>query len=209
MEKRKIHRKAVILGIIFSLALIPNLAFAQDDPNAVAYQRAVVLSRRLSPEEKVGQLFMITMDGDDISESSEIYQLITNYYIGGVVLKDENQNFQGEATTNQIYNLISGLQNIEWSVRNERRETEADVIQNDYVPLFIGVSQPGGSYPHDSIFSSLTPLPSQMAIGATWDPATAFSIGEINGRELETLGFNLILCVYLWMCSILPIRGTT
>ena len=47
--------------------------------------------------------------------------------------------------------------------------------------------------PTDQILSGLTPLPSEMAIGATWSPELARRVGEVNGRELSALGFNLFL----------------
>jgi len=39
----------------------------------------------------------------------------------------------------------------------------------------------------------LTPLPSQMAIGSTWDLGLASQVGEVLGRELSSLGVNLLL----------------
>ncbi len=62
-----------------------------------------------------------------------------------------------------------------------------------YIPLFIGISQPGGGAPADQILSGLTPLPNLMAIGATWDPTLAGQVGEIAGSELSRLGINLFL----------------
>ncbi len=60
-----------------------------------------------------------------------------------------------------------------------------------YVPLFTGITQDGNGFPTDQILSGLTPLPSEMAIGATWNPGLAGRVGEVNGRELSALGFNL------------------
>ena len=47
--------------------------------------------------------------------------------------------------------------------------------------------------PDDQILNGLTPLPSQMAIGATWDTNLAEETGVLLGREIAGLGFNLIL----------------
>ena len=38
-----------------------------------------------------------------------------------------------------------------------------------------------------------TPLPSQMAVGATWNPAYARTVGQIAGTELDAMGINLLL----------------
>ena len=62
-----------------------------------------------------------------------------------------------------------------------------------YIPLFVGISQEGGGAPNDQILSGLTPIPDQMAIGATWDRSLAEQAGAVMGRELSTLGFNLYL----------------
>ena len=64
---------------------------------------------------------------------------------------------------------------------------------NDYVPLFIGISQAGDVYPGDQIISGMTPLPSQMAIGATSDSRLAEESGILLGKELAELGFNLVM----------------
>ena len=49
---------------------------------------------RMSVAEKVGQLFMVTFQGDNVSENSDIATLIRDYKVGGVVLLPANQNFQ-------------------------------------------------------------------------------------------------------------------
>jgi beta-N-acetylhexosaminidase len=61
------------------------------------------------------------------------------------------------------------------------------------VPLFIGIAQEGDGYPTDQLLNGLTPLPSEMAIGATWNTDLARRVGEVRGRELSALGFNLYL----------------
>src|SRR5690606_35906484 len=57
------------------------------------------------------------------------------------------------------------------------------------VPLFIAVDQEGG--PVVRIRDGVTPLPSQMAIGAVGSPDDAFAVGRIIGRELRALGINM------------------
>ncbi|HBX69948.1 MAG TPA: hypothetical protein DEH25_11385 [Chloroflexi bacterium] len=61
-----------------------------------------------------------------------------------------------------------------------------------FIPLFIGISQEGDGYPTDQIIGPLTPLPSQLSIGATWDPNFAQDVGRVSGEELSALGFNLL-----------------
>jgi beta-N-acetylhexosaminidase len=61
------------------------------------------------------------------------------------------------------------------------------------IPLLIAVSQEGGGYPHTDLRAGFTPLPSLMALGATWNDSYARSAGEIAGRELSAVGANLLL----------------
>ena len=61
-----------------------------------------------------------------------------------------------------------------------------------YVPLFIAAAQEGDLYPNDQLWNGLTPLPSAMAVGATWKPATAERVGTVMGSELKAIGINLL-----------------
>lgn len=145
----------------------------------------------MTPEEKVGQLFLVTFNGTEVEEGTDIYNLITKYHIGGVVLLAENNNFTSEDTLLGAKDLITTLQELEWQDSEENIGIED--TGNIYVPLLIGISQLGNGTQGDEILSGLTQLPSQMAIGATWDQVLASQVGEVMGSELSALGFNLYL----------------
>ena len=141
----------------------------------------------MTPEERVGQLFLVTFHGVDTSDESQIRALIMNHHVGGVVLQAANDNFISQPDTiTGTHQLISELQSMEWEA------TSAD-SQNNYVPLFIGISQEGDGAPNDQILNGLTPMPNAMAIGATWNTNLAKQMGTIMGSELSALGFNLFL----------------
>jgi len=145
------------------------------------------LLKDLTPEERVGQLFLVTFNGTETDIESEIYDLIANHHIGGVVLQAGNDNFLAAPETITVaQNLISSLQQIEWTSATSEEETPSA-----YIPLFIGVEQDGDGYPSDQILNGLTVTPNAMALGATWKPEFASQIGEIQGRELSSIGFNL------------------
>ncbi|MBI3159403.1 MAG: hypothetical protein HYZ26_07380 [Chloroflexi bacterium] len=169
----------------------PARAYQADDPGT----RAAALLEDLSPEERVGQLFIVSVDGIDASSQSQIYDLIVNYHIGGVALDTEHDNFTGESSTLvNAWSLIQDLQRAE-SASSTRPQTDpvtAEPFTPAYIPLFVGISQDGGGAPYDEITRALTPLPSQLAIGATWDPALGQRVGEVLGRELRALGFNML-----------------
>ena len=93
MEKRKRSGLLILTVTCLLSLLITSIGICEDElGNSEAYQKALQLAARLSPEEKVGQLFLITFDGVEIGEESEIYKLILKYHVGGVVLKSENGN---------------------------------------------------------------------------------------------------------------------
>jgi len=155
-----------------------------------------LLLKDLSPEERVGQLFLVTFTGSDVGPDSQIYDLITKHHIGGVVLLAANDNFVAAPdTVSETYLLTSSLQNAEWESSFVPLIDPSTGTQSrrDYIPLFIGISQGGGGYPYDQIISGLTPLPNQMAIGATWQPDLAKQTGVVLGKELSSIGINLFL----------------
>ncbi len=178
-----------ILFVLMVVFVIPAEAQTPEPPVVVRQ-----LINLMTPEEKVGQLFLVTFNGTEISETSEIFDLIVNYHVGGVVLLAENDNFTPSPDTlRDAYDLISSLQGVELSgskVQVMNAET-GRYVSPAYVPLWIGISQEGNSFPTDQIFNGLTSLPSGMALGATWQPDLAEQVGAVAGRELSALGFNL------------------
>jgi len=120
----------------------------------------------MTPEERVGQLFLVTFSGTDTSAESQIRDLISNYHVGGVVLQAGNDNFVAEPdTVTGAHQLINALQGMEW----EATVSSSPPDQNTYVPLFMGISQEGDGAPNDQVLNGLTALPNEMAIGATWN----------------------------------------
>lgn len=238
---------------------------------------------QMTPADKVGQLFVITFQGDDAGATSDIAELIHNYRIGGVVISPERGNFTNArgpdtpadvaALTNQLQALSYGiavptedalnrelmdrfdqtgelpegwqlLENIDFLPEEptpedsaiegedgaveaatdessdealsetETPETETpetgtallastdsststvEAVYNPVplrLPLLIGVEQLGDGLPYTALRSGFTSLPSQMALGAAWDPALTEDVGEIVGRELNAVGVNMLL----------------
>ncbi len=177
--------------ILLSPLAGPNGAHAQGivPPGAV---RAAF--QRMTPEERIGQLFLVTFTGTDTSDQSQIYDLIVNQHVGGVVLSGANDNFVAAPNTaGSAYELTTALQELEWNTSiNPPVDPRTDQpVPHEYVPLFIAMSQEGDGPPGDQILSGLTPLPSEMAIGATWSPELAGKVGTVMGSELSALGINM------------------
>jgi beta-N-acetylhexosaminidase len=178
--------------------------FQSNTDNGLAQQ----LLGMMTPQEKVGQLFLVTFTGSTANEKSQIYDLITHHHVGGVVLRSENDNFVASPdTVSSAYQLIAQLQNDEWQASqnqpaNQPNNTNTGTptalpaptpVPANYIPLFTGISQNGDGYPNDQILDGLTPLPDLMAIGATWDPSLAEQVGVVAGQELSSIGFNFFL----------------
>ncbi len=187
--RRFLHGLTLLL--ILTLILKPTPAVQAETYFQTSEAQAVLDS--MTPEERVGQLFLVTFKGTDIHDQTEIYDLIANHHVGGVVLQAANDNFLPQPDTlSGAYQLTAALQRIEVEA-SRTSENNPEPNDNTYVPLFIGISQEGDGAPHDQILSGLTPLPNLMAIGATWRTDLARQVGEVMGSELSALGFNLYL----------------
>ncbi|GAB4503159.1 MAG: hypothetical protein Fur0043_01510 [Anaerolineales bacterium] len=177
----------LLLTVLATTFLTPaRPAYAQIPPPPSNLSQ---LLNALTPEERVGQLFLVTFEGTSIDSESKIYDLIVNHHVGGIVLRAENDNFVAAPNTlAAAQELISSLQQIEWNSTYQQPNSA-----HAYIPLLVGIEQDGDGYPTDQILSGLTALPSPMALGATWNPELAGQIAEIQGKELSALGFNLYL----------------
>ena len=185
------------------ILLILPLSIGQAAPSAQTAsgsERARILLDLLTPEERVGQLFLITFYGPEAGVGSatgaQIYDLIVNYHLGGVILKSPNDNFVGSDRTLEIAQSLTGqLQRDEYAASQEQQTNPetSETFTPAYIPLFIGISQEGDGYPYDQILNGMTTLPSEMAIGATWSTEYSQEVGGVIGSELSALGFNLIL----------------
>jgi beta-N-acetylhexosaminidase len=190
---RRVFNLLVILALLLGLSGNNQPVQAQTEDGPLS--RAQALLNTLTPEERVGQLFLVSFKGSDLKPDSPIATLINKYHIGGVMLSAADDNFTGpDGTLNQAYSLISQLQTLEFDTSLTTQRTPTGIaFLPAYVPLFVGISQEGDLAPYDQIINGLTPLPDQMAIGATWKPELAKKVGEVLGQELSALGFNFFL----------------
>jgi beta-N-acetylhexosaminidase len=153
--------------------------------------------------ERVGQLFLVTFQGDRAPNNSAIADLVLNYHVGGVSLLSENDNLTGygnpAATPAQVKELIANLQSL--ALLGLSNDTSGDEIpptvtpeaQNVPIPLLIATNHDGDSLPVSNVMAGFTAVPNNMALGATWEPDFARRIGELVGQELSTAGINMLL----------------
>ena len=201
---RRILLFLLIVSLIISLtprASVQASRLHQNNPDST---RAQILLDKLTPEERVGQLFLVAFSGSRLSEKTQIQDLITRYHVSGVVLRADNDNFVAAPDTiSSAYQLINQIQDLEWQVSLVQpistdvsattSEPVPPSVPANYIPLFAGISQGGDGYPNDQILNGLTPLPNLMALGAAWDPTLTEQVGNVAGQELSSIGFNLYL----------------
>ncbi|MBZ0308905.1 MAG: hypothetical protein K8I82_22750, partial [Anaerolineae bacterium] len=136
----------------------------------------------MTPQEKIGQLVLVTFEGTYLGQDSDIVRLIQDYHVGNVLLLAENDNINGRFNTpGRVQALTTGLQTVNFNT------------SQSYIPLFIATTQSGNGQPQTQITTGTTPLPSYMALGATWEPRFAEMTGEVVGRELAAMGINMLL----------------
>lgn len=182
----------LLLVVMLATSLSPSFGAQAQTPTPSAEVQALL--SQMSPEERVGQLFLATFQGTDTSAESQIYDLIVNHHIGGVMLLASNDNFtSAPETVSEAHSLIKNLQRIEWTSSASPKPDPLTGLEEtvNYIPLWVGLSQEGNGYPTDQILTGLSPLPDEMAIGATWNPELANQVGALLGKELAALGVNL------------------
>ena len=122
----------------------------------------------MTTEEKVGQLFFVSVEGCSALTESDL-ELLADCSIGNIILFGANiDNISQLAALNtEILDVISA---------------------NTGICPFIGADQEGGRVMR--ILDACT-APPAMAVGAAGDPALARSLGELMGAQLRTLGINV------------------
>lgn len=213
---------AACLATISAPLMTPGPAQGQSPtpaPQSAWLEQARALAAGMSVNQKVGQLFLVSFQGNDALPDSDIAELIINYRIGGVQLRAASYNFTNSPTVlTQVAELANRLQLL--AAQSPAPEIEASAtptmtatpgqtaparrtatatpapgvtaVTPAFIPLFIALNQEGDGAPFSEITQGLTPLPSQLAIGATWRPENAETVGRILGSELSRLGINVL-----------------
>lgn len=119
-------------------------------------------------EEKIGQMFIVGLDGYDIKENT--ISMIEEHKVGGFILFRHNIN-----NSSQLLGLVNSLK--EYNIRNEN------------IPLFLSLDEEGGRVTR--IPKEIENLPSNKAIGEVNDPTFSIEIGRLLGQKVKAFGFNL------------------
>lgn len=121
----------------------------------------------LSLIEKVGQMFLIGLDG--FAPDETVMELIQTYKIGGFVIYENNIQ-----SAEQLLRLINALKTM--NAGNE-------------LPLFIALAQEGGRA--NVIPSEIRKLPAIKYIAEDADKSLIYDAANLTGKILKAFGFNM------------------
>lgn len=127
---------------------------------------------RLTLDEKIGQMLFLGFGGTEMDDT--IAGFLREKKPGGVALFGRNIK-----TLKQTLKLIRDVRSLDPAG----------------VPIFVSVDQEGGNVVR--LKRHATVLPSNMAIGASFDPDLARRAGAALGRDLYWMGFNMNLAPVL------------
>ncbi len=180
-------------------------------PDEILEARIDRLIAGMTVTDRVGQLFVVEFQGNRVGQRSDIAELIEEYRVGGVVISPQNRNFSnhGGTTPEDVARLTNQLQALAYGIYLPQAEAlnplESTPVIPDILPfalerrvslqlpLLIGVEQAGDGLPATALRAGFTAIPPQMALGATWNPTLVEEVGALLGRELRSVGVNLLL----------------
>jgi beta-N-acetylhexosaminidase len=163
------HLCRVLIRVVLCLSLLVTATPMVHAQTISAHEiRVDGLLKRMTLEQKVGQLFLVFFNGQILSPS--LLRSIREYHVGGIVF------FQGNiASAQQTAALINEAQ----------REAISGTVG---VPLFVAADQEGG------LIARMPPpapaFPSQMALGATGDGDLAARVAQAQSRVLKALEYE-------------------
>lgn len=185
---RRRHMIPLSLAAITAAATVGGAGPATAQPPAgidvAANAWANAVLSRLSLEQRVGQLFVVSVWGqsaDEVHPRNQLNygvdtpaQVVQRYNVGGVIYFNNATTDNIDSPT-QVANFSNGLQ-------------RAAITSGLHLPLIIAIDQEGGNVTR--LESPATEFPGSMAIGAGRSTADARSLATINARELRALGIN-------------------
>jgi beta-N-acetylhexosaminidase len=163
---------------------VAGTAKPQASPEMVAEAQARAQMGGMSLEQKIAQLFVVSVWGksaDEVHPTNRTNygvdtpaQVVEKFGVGGVIY------FNNSGTDNvdnpaQMAAFSNGLQ-------------RAAIRHNTHLPLIVAIDQEGGNVTR--LESPATEFPASMAVGAGRSTADAKTVATLNGRELRAMGIN-------------------
>ncbi|HEU4427085.1 MAG TPA: glycoside hydrolase family 3 protein [Pilimelia sp.] len=173
-----------------AIATVGVLVASGASPVAAGGEPVDRLVRHMTLEEKVGQLFVVEVYGQDADTVTEaaaagnqrLYgvstpaQVIDKYKPGGIIYYTAARGPDNLRDPRQIATLSNGLQ-------------AAALRQRKRIPLLISTDQEGGALVF-RLSAPATAMPGNMALGAGRSRADAHRSAEVIGAELAAVGIN-------------------
>jgi len=181
MTKSRIFYLTVIFFLFACHAFAEN-ALRELTPTDDAYVQSIL--RRLTFNEKVGQLFIVGYEGKGCN--AHALKLITEYNVGGIILFE--RNIEGTFDHTVANDSLVVPTNIAEMVNLLQ---DASLKKRVGVPLLIAADQENGSA--RVVEKGLTLLPSAMALAATRSEKYSYLAGQITAKELRAIGINMVL----------------
>lgn len=185
--------------VLAYLALSASPPVGAQEPGG--QELVTALMQSMTTREKVGQLFLVGFLGPQVTP--EVRRLLSDLKVGGVYLSQENCNvvngpahdandcgFPREPPADTPAQVATLVQRLQQQACEATRRSVGD--RQVCLPLLVAADHEGDGRPLTRLLTGFTPVPSAMAIGATFDPALAQAVGCIVGRELRAVGVNLL-----------------
>ena len=174
MQTRNRYFSAILIAILLALAALParpqahlKVSAYKREPSPKALKWANEQLRKMSTEEKVGQLISVGVNATFLNQDSDAYRSLKHQIednkVGGIIL------FRGPVYESVI--LVNRMQELA------------------RYPLLISADLEAGA---GMRFDDTVNFPWNMAVGATGNPEYARRQGEITGREARALGVHQI-----------------
>lgn len=130
-------------------------------------QLADTVTGKMTPEEKIGQMMFVGINGTTLTESAKNH--LASMHVGGVILFDRNME-----NREQVKTLNTALQNLTLNMYS--------------LPLFLSVDQEGGLVTRMKQQAYAAPSAAEIGRG---NPEDAYTHANKTGKDIRELGFNL------------------
>jgi beta-N-acetylhexosaminidase len=188
MLARRFSAMVALIGTLVTATALPASAGSGED--ARLHAKITKMLRHMSVRDKVGQLFVVEVYGQDATTVSPamaarnqaLYgvstpaEVIAKYRPGGVIYFDARRGPDNVQNPRQIATLSNGLQ-------------AAALRQRHRIPLLISTDQEGGAVVY-RLTAPATAMPGNMALGASRSTAAAHRSAQVIGTELAAVGIN-------------------
>ncbi|MBT2666362.1 beta-N-acetylhexosaminidase [Bacillus sp. ISL-4] len=173
--------KKIYIGLLFIAILAFSILFIQlningnsraekgKDAEADSHEKIEQLLKKMTLEEKIGQLMMVGFKGTE--KGNEITELIEQKHIGGVIYFVRNMK-----SPKQVARLSNSLQ------QTANQSTHS-------LPLMVAIDQEGGDIIR--MKERVSPLPAQQDLGKNASIEEVYKVAKLNGTELGSMGINI------------------